>query len=389
MTSDEIVGILGAGTMGRSIAELCLLRGYSTILFDTNETVLADARERIRTNLEKLVQKGKINGSEASIALNRLQLAAEFNKLSTCSVVIEAIFEDLSIKRTIMANLENVVSRKALLVTNTSSLSVTAIASNCKLKERLLGLHFFNPATIMPLVELVPGIGTTEEVVARARFFAESLGKAVVLAKDTPGFIVNRVARPFYGEALRILDEGIADVASIDRALKEIGGFKMGPFELMDLVGLDVSLKVTEAIYQAFYQEPRFRPSITQRIMVEAGMLGKKTGRGYYDYSKDQLDAGPSISKDLAQQIFMRVLAMLVNEAAHALHYGVASMEDIDLAMTKGLNFPKGLFRWADEIGVSKIYEVLQQMQGLYLEERYRASISLKSIAEQAGSFYR
>jgi 3-hydroxybutyryl-CoA dehydrogenase len=250
-------------------------------------------------------------------------------------------------------------------------------------QERVIGIHFFNPAPLMPLVEIIPGISTKEGLAGEIKKLIESWKKMPVIAKDTPGFIVNRVARPFYGESIRIYEEGIADFATIDAAMKEIGGFKMGPFELMDLIGNDINYTVTETVWKQFYNDPKFKPSLTQKRLVEAKQFGKKSGRGYYDYSEGAKVVEPKKEKTLAEQIFMRVLVMLINEASDALYYGVATKEDIDLAMTKGVNYPKGLLKWADEIGIDKVLSALERLYTEYNEDRYRPSVLLKKMMKE------
>jgi 3-hydroxybutyryl-CoA dehydrogenase len=274
------------------------------------------------------------------------------------------------------------------LASNTSSLSIGSIASGCKNPERVVGLHFFNPANILPLVEIVPSVLTDNSIVDLLYNLMKEWKKAPVIAKDTPGFIVNKTARPFYGEALRIYEEGIADFASIDYAVKSIGGFKMGPFELMDLIGNDVNYKVTETVFTEFYYDKRYIPSITQKRYAEAGLLGKKSGRGFYNYVEKDKNVEPNISNDSAKMIFERILFMLINEASDTLYRGIASRDDIDMALTKGVNYPKGLLRWADEIGLNNVYVKLQSLYDLYLEERYRPCPLIKKMAQNNEKFY-
>jgi 3-hydroxybutyryl-CoA dehydrogenase len=307
--------------------------------------------------------------------------------------VIEAIIEDLGIKKKLFAELEGILAADAVLATNTSSLSVTAIAGGLMHPVRMVGLHFFNPAPLLPLVEVVPGLATDEAIAPRMTALMQAWGKTPVVCKDTPGFIVNRVARPFYGEAIRIYEEGIADMPTIDAAMKSVG-FKMGPFELMDLIGNDINFTVTKTVWEAFFYDPRYKPSFTQQRQVESGRLGRKSGRGYYQYdasgailpqtSVRSLAGSPPSSGDPAEvsaQIVERILAMLINEAYDALFWQVASANDIDLAMTKGVNYPKGLLAWSEEKGAAHWFDVLEGLQARYGEDRYRPSLLLRHRA--------
>ncbi|RMI15209.1 MAG: 3-hydroxybutyryl-CoA dehydrogenase, partial [Calditrichaeota bacterium] len=340
------VGIIGAGTMGSGIAQVAATAGHSVKVYDALPEAMEKARAGLNRIMNRLVEKGRLSQAEAETILDRIVFVDTLEDMADCALVIEAVIEDLEVKRQVFSRLESIVSDEAVLATNTSSLSVTSIAAACQKPERVVGAHFFNPAPLMPLVEIVPALQTAPEVVTASRALIDGWGKTTVLAKDTPGFIVNRVARPFYGEALRILEEGIADVATIDWAMKEIGGFRMGPFELMDLIGNDVNLKVTETVFEAFFYDPRFKPSFTQKRMVEAGLLGRKTGRGYYDYREGASNPEPVRDRQLGEEIFFRILVMLINEAADAVFMNIATVEDVDLAMTRGVNYPKGLLRW-------------------------------------------
>jgi 3-hydroxybutyryl-CoA dehydrogenase len=303
-------------------------------------------------------------------------------------LIIEAIIENLQVKQQVFADLENVVDYDCILATNTSSLSVTLIASACQKPERVVGIHFFNPAPLMPLVEIIPAVQSDESIVENSRNIINSWGKTTVLAKDTPGFIVNRVARPFYGEAIRIYEEGIADFATIDWAMKEFGGFRMGPFELMDFIGNDINYTVTETVFRDFFYDPRYKPSFTQKRQVESKRLGRKTGRGYYNYAEGAQMPEPDRDEEKGKYIFQRVLVMLINEAVDALYLHIASREDLDIAMTKGVNYPKGLLHWCDEIGAAKIYDHLKNLQDIYGEDRYRPSALLRQMAKSGKHFY-
>ena len=282
-----IVGVVGAGAMGRGIAQVAAAAGHRVLLSDAITAVVDRARDAIRSGLARDVAKGRLDQPRADALLARIEnvgaTTSGVGPFAECGLVIEAVAEDLGVKRALFASLEEVVARETILATNTSSLSVAAIGAATTHADRVVGMHFFNPAPLMALVEVVPAITTSPEVAERTRALATAWGKTTVVATDTPGFIVNRVARPFYGESLRILEEGIADVATIDWWMRERGGFRMGPFELMDLIGNDVNLAVTTSVFEGFFYDPRYRPSLTQRRLVEAGLLGRKRERGYYD----------------------------------------------------------------------------------------------------------
>jgi 3-hydroxybutyryl-CoA dehydrogenase len=330
--------------------------------------------------LDKLVEKGKFTAEQADGIHGRIAPASDLKDLAGSGLVIEAIIEDLGIKQKLFSELEGIVAPDAILATNTSSLSVTAIAGGLKHPERMVGLHFFNPAPLLPLVEVVPGLASDETLASRCMALMTAWGKVPVVCKDTPGFIVNRVARPFYGEAIRIYEEGIADMPTIDVAMKSVG-FKMGPFELMDLIGNDINFTVTKTVWEAFFYDPRYKPSFTQQRQVESGRLGRKSGRGYYSYADGAMPAFPAVDGAVSAPIVERILAMLINEAADALFWQVASATDIDLAMTKGVNYPKGLLAWSDEKGAAHWLGVLERLQAAYGEDRYRPSPQLRRMA--------
>ena len=376
--SELVVGVVGAGAMGSGIAQVATLAGHRVVLGDVNPEAVQRAQGSIAKALAREVEKGRLDQASAVAATSRITAAGDLGQgyaaYAPCGFVIEAVLEDLAVKRALFAALEKVVAPDCVLATNTSSLSVAAIAGGCSAAERVVGVHFFNPAPLMPLVEIVPAITTSAEVTEAARALVAGWRKTVVLATDTPGFIVNRIARPFYGESLRLLEEGVADAATIDWAMRELGGFRMGPFELMDFIGNDVNFAVTMSVFEAFFYDPRYRPSLTQRRLVEAGLLGRKRQRGYYDYRESAVKPAPSEDRVLGQTIVDRVLAMLVNEACEAVLARVASPADIETSMLKGVNYPKGLLAWGDEIGAAKILARLEALQQEYGEDRYRPS---------------
>ena len=384
--AELIIGVIGSGAMGSGIAQVAAAAGHSVIVYDNNPLAIEKAKSTLTTVLNKLVEKNKINLDESKNIFSRIKFSSSLHEFVSCNLVIEAIVENLEVKQKVFSDLEKIVNDKCILASNTSSLSITSIASACAKPERVIGIHFFNPAPLMPLVEIIPGISTAENLAQEIKRVVESWKKIPVIAKDTPGFIVNRVARPFYGESIRIYEEGIADFATIDWTMKEIGSFKMGPFELMDMIGNDVNYTVTETVWKQFFYDPKYKPSLTQKRLFEAKQFGKKTGKGYYDYSHPMPE--PKKDKALAEKILLRVLVMLINEAADALYYGVATKEDIDLAMTKGVNYPKGLLKWADEIGIEKVLSELEKLYTEYCEDRYRPSVQLKKMEREKKKFY-
>lgn len=391
MKKEAIIGVVGAGAMGTGIAQVGASAGHKVILFDSNTAAIEKSKNVLNDSMKKLVDKGKISVGDAKNILDGIHFVAHLSEFKNCGLIIEAIVENYEVKKSLFSELEKNVKEDCILATNTSSLSVTAIAGACIRQERVVGIHFFNPAPMMPLVEIVPGASTKPSLATNIKALMEDWKKIPVIAKDTPGFIVNRVARPFYVEAIRIYEEGFSDFATIDSAMKEIGGFKMGPFELMDLIGNDVNYAVTETIWKQFFFDPKYKPSRTQKRLVESGLLGRKSGKGYYDYPATSGMSNPSPTKGKMekQDIFFRVLVMLINEASDALYYGVAEKEDIDLAMMKGVNYPKGLLRWADEIGIPKVITGLEKLYSEYGEDRYRPSVLLKKMEKEGkNKFY-
>ena len=377
----QTIGVVGAGAMGRGIAQIAATAGCEVLLYDLSGENLTDAREYIRLNLDKLSAKGKISPEDASSIFGRMYFTESLSAFEACDLVVEAVVERLDVKQHLFEQLESIVSSSSILATNTSSLSVSAIASAIRHPERVLGLHFFNPAVLMPLVEIIPAIQTNNSLLKPVHELMLRWGKDPVEAKDTPGFIVNRIARPYYSESIRILEEGIADAVTIDDAMTRIGGFRMGPFTLMDFIGHDVNFTVTKTMYESFYQEARYKPSFTQQRLVEAGYLGKKSGRGFYRYDNTEQPV-PTGEEAMSQAIFERVLTILINEAADALYYGVASAEDIDTAMLKGVNYPRGLLKWGDELGWKWVESRMDQFFDYYRDPRYRTSPMVRKLAE-------
>ncbi len=383
------IGVIGAGAMGAGIAQVAAVHGHPVVLADAAPAATAKARAGHAKTMAREVDRGRLTPEAADAVLARITYvdgvtAEALAAFASCDMVIEAIVERLDAKQQLLRTLETVVAPTAILASNTSSLSIAALAGACGQKSRVVGVHFFNPAPVMPLVEIIPAITTSPDVTARATAYAASWKKVTVLASDTPGFIVNRVARPYYGESLRLLEEGVADCATIDWALRTVGGFRMGPFELMDFIGHDVNFAVTRSVFDGMFYDPRYRPSLRQQRLLEAGWLGRKSGRGFYDHADGAVMPAPTEDPALAQRIVDRVLAMLINEAVEAVHLGICSVQDVELAMTTGVNYPRGLLAWGDDIGAANVLARLQALQVETGDDRYRPSVRLRR-AVQAG----
>lgn len=390
--------IVGAGTMGAGIAQVAAARGCDVALVDVNAEVLQRGIDGITKNLARLVEKGKLGGADRDAVLSRIKGGSRIADVKAGELAIEAVVENLEIKQKVFRELESALPENAILATNTSSLSVSRIAEAVRNPARVIGMHFFNPAPLMPLVEIIAGSKCSPESVQAGVAITKAWGKTPVVAKDTPGFIVNRVARGYYLEALRLLGEGVAGVDEIDNVMRSLGGFKMGPFELMDLVGLDVNLAVSTSVWEQMNRHPRFTPHEIQRGLVEKGHFGRKTERGFYSYDADRpplpaypvdrksFHVGPLLAGMIKvfsercgatgagtteQYILARVLAAILNEAALALDEGVATREDIDTAMKLGTNYPKGPLAWSDEIGPRTVRGLLTELNSTVALDRY------------------
>ncbi|AZA79175.1 3-hydroxybutyryl-CoA dehydrogenase [Chryseobacterium sp. G0186] len=374
------IGIIGAGTMGVGIAQVAATAGCKVVLFDANAPQIDKALSGLEKTLQKLTEKGKISQEKATEIRNNIVKGEALQDLKDSDLVIEAIIENKEIKTKVFTELETYVSEDCIISSNTSSISITSLGAELKKPERFIGIHFFNPAPLMPLVEVIPSLLTEKTLAEKIYSLMKDWGKTPVIAKDIPGFIVNRIARPYYGEGLRIVEENIATPEQVDEAMKTLGNFKMGPFELMDLIGVDVNFAVTTTVYKDYFYDPKYKPSLLQQRMSEAKLHGRKTGKGFYDYSEGTVK--PEAQKDdaLYQQIFLRIISMLINEAVEAKRLGVANDDDIELAMQKGVNYPKGLLSWGKEIGYSEISETLQNLYEEYQEERYRQSPLLRKL---------
>lgn len=389
------IGVVGAGTMGSGIAQVAAMAGHEVLLFDSRPEAIVTARDNLLRILNRLAEKQVITDQDAKSIFGRIYFLETMQGLRDTGLIIEAIIEDLRIKQEVFQTLETICSGSTILATNTSSLSVTSLAGACKAPERVIGIHFFNPPALMKLVEIVPALQTDPAITKDVMQLITSWNKTTVLAGDTPGFIVNRVARPYYSEALKIYEErmlyqipeGIAGFRLIDDAMTSVG-FPMGPFALMDFIGNDVNYAVTKSVWEACYYEPRYTPNALQRKLVEAGWLGKKSGRGYYRYDIHEQypshDAYAEVKKDIAE----RILTMLMHEAADAVLKGVASPQDIDLAMRKGVNYPIDLLKEIDRRGAASIVDTMDRLYAEYHDPRYRCTPILRKYTRERITFY-
>ena len=382
------VGIIGSGAMGSGIAQVFAQAGHSVVLYDTNHAALERSKANLAKTFEKLVAKEKYTEEQSAQIQGAISYNDNLDAFAEIDLMIEAIVENLEVKQTVFKQVEAIVSETCILASNTSSLSIASIASACEKPERVIGIHFFNPAPLMALVEIIPAVQTHEGLAEDIKELIQSVGKLPVITKDTPGFIVNRVARPFYSESIRLLEEGVADAETIDFAMTSLGGFRMGPFELMDFIGHDVNYRVTESVFEAFFYDPRFKPSFSQKRLFEAGYYGRKSGRGFYNYAEGVEKKAPSQDQALLEKIYKRVLVMWINEAADALFLNIANREDLDTAMTKGVNYPKGLLKWADEYGLENVQNDLDELYNYYHEDRYRLSPIIRNLVKENKSFY-
>jgi 3-hydroxybutyryl-CoA dehydrogenase len=374
--------------MGAGIAQVAAQNECEVVLVDVNRDMLTKAEQNLNKVLARLVEKQSISPDDKINIQGRITYSTDSRDFRSCKFLIEAIVEKLEVKHSVFHQLEGIVAEDCILASNTSSLSIASIGSVLKDPSRVIGIHFFNPAPLMPLVEIIPAVQTASDTTAFCQDLIASWKKVGVICKDTPGFIVNRVARPFYGEALRIYEEGLADFATIDWAMTHFGGFKMGPFTLMDYIGNDVNYAVTESVFASFYFDPRFKPSFTQKRHMEAGFYGRKTGRGYYDYSEGSSLPEPNKNQELGKMIFQRILVMLINEAIDAVFLNVATAEGVDQAMINGVNYPKGLLKWADELGLESVLTQLEALFSEYGEDRYRPNPLLKKMVKDKLRFY-
>ena len=398
MTEIHTVGVLGAGTMGAGIVQVVAEAGLGVLVHDPLDGATERARDRIGGFLDRKVAKGQLDASDASDALARIRPADSLEALSAADLVVEAIPEDLALKRDAFRRLDATAGDDAILATNTSSLSVAAIGSVTRRPDRVVGMHFFNPVPLMALVEVIAGPATAPDVTDAVALLARRLGKTPVIVADTPGFIVNRVARPYYLEAFRIVGDGGAGVETVDDAMRGIG-FPMGPFELIDAIGADINFAVSTTVFEQFFGDPRYRPHPLQRALVESGRLGRKSNGGCYDYSSDgergepwtgltRRADGPRPPELDPAQVEARILATIVNEASSAIADGVATPDAVDTAMRLGTNWPDGPLAWGERIGLASVVHTLDALHAAVPDGRYRAVPLLRSLAGSGGSFF-
>lgn len=389
------VGVVGAGTMGRGIAQLAALGGYETVLYDVSPDLAEGGAAALREALEKGAARGRWSEDEARAASGRVETTSEPEGLAGCELVIEAAPEKLELKRQIFGGLAEALGPDAVFASNTSSLRVSEIAAGVPQPERVVGMHFFNPPPLMKLVEIVAAERSSEEALARTTEVAERMGRTPIRAKDSPGFVANRLARPFSLESLRMLGDGVADAPTIDRAVRLGGGFRMGPFELLDLIGLDVNLEIARSFFAQGGEPERWRPSPIQERLVAEGRFGRKSGHGYYDYDGER-EADPNLGiaaptldpeqlakiDPAAEQILSRLFAQIANEAAFALEEEVASPQDMETAMKLGFNWPLGPLGFAELIGPDRASQLLRRLESSS-GAAYARSPLLRHAAEQ------
>ncbi len=406
--STHPIGILGAGTMGAGIAQIAAVHGFTVLLVDANEAAVPAALDSIAKRLDRQVAKDLISKKDRDAALRLIKHAKKPEELRECDLLIEAIVEDLDVKVKALSAIVPHLAKDAVIASNTSSLSITRIGEAIGQSQRTVGLHFFNPAPLMPLVEVIAGANSDSSSIRRATLIAESWGKTVVRANDVPGFIVNRVARPYYVEAFRILEDGYASVEEIDKAMRDLGGFRMGPLELTDLIGHDINAATTQSVWEQLGKPPRLAPSKAQQQLVKDGRFGLKTKRGVYDHEiespKSLLEiarkplptegkgnklatavnefvshATEQIGSKIEKYVFARILVAVINEAAWALTQNVATAADINTALRLGTNYPKGPLEWADEIGYGTCGALLDALNADAADKRFDAAEILKT----------